>query len=118
MEKQDWKGKHLDKDILVKGNKIYSPNACVFVPANVNSLLTDCAAARGEYLIGCNWHKSTGNFIAQCNDGNGKQVHLGLFASELAAHQAWKTYKHNLACKLADEQEDVRIADALRNRYR
>jgi len=118
MEAQDWVGKDLDKDILVKGNKIYSPETCVFVAANVNTLLIDCTATRGEYMLGCNWHKNTSKFIAQCNDNSGKQVYLGLFTSELDAHLAWRTYKHSLACKLAEEQEDIRIAEALRNRYK
>ena len=28
----------IDKDILIKGNKVYSPNACCLVPQNVNML--------------------------------------------------------------------------------
>ena len=30
----------LDKDILIKGNKTYSPNACCLVPQNVNNVFT------------------------------------------------------------------------------
>lgn len=40
---ENWKphmeGWHLDKDILLKGNKVYSPETCAFVPAKINSLL-------------------------------------------------------------------------------
>lgn len=31
-------GYALDKDILVKGNKVYSPNTCCFVPKEINAL--------------------------------------------------------------------------------
>jgi hypothetical protein len=31
MIKQDWRGNHLDKDITSQGNKVYSPNLCLFV---------------------------------------------------------------------------------------
>ena len=42
----------LDKDILIKGNKIYSPNTCILVPKRINSLFTKSDALRGEYPIG------------------------------------------------------------------
>lgn len=117
METQDWEGKQLDKDILIPNNKLYSRDTCVFVGLNVNVLLTDCGASRGKYMIGVYWHKKAGKFLAKCNDGNGKDVHLGLFDNELEAHLAWKAYKHKLACKLADEQSDSRVAKALRDRF-
>jgi len=31
MEEQNWKENELDKDILFNGNKIYSPETCIFV---------------------------------------------------------------------------------------
>lgn len=36
MKKQDWVSRHLDKDIKVPGNKIYSPDTCMFVLPRVN----------------------------------------------------------------------------------
>lgn len=33
------KGWHLDKDILVKGNKIYGPNTCCLIPNEINVLI-------------------------------------------------------------------------------
>ena len=45
-------GWQLDKDLLIKGNKVYSENTCVFIPQEVNSLLTKSNKTRGEHLIG------------------------------------------------------------------
>lgn len=118
METQDYIGKELDKDILFKGNKIYSPQTCVFVPANVNLLLTDCINKRGNYLIGVCWNKTVGKFQADCRDGSGKRVYLGCYTTELEAHLAWKACKHKIACKLAEGQSDPRVAEALRIRYK
>lgn len=45
-------GWQLDKDILVKGNKVYSPSTCCFVPLEINSLLTSAKRMRGKNPIG------------------------------------------------------------------
>ena len=45
-------GWELDKDILVKGNKIYSPDTCCFVPKEVNTVFTKRQSKRGDYPIG------------------------------------------------------------------
>lgn len=118
METQDWQSKELDKDILFKGNKIYSAETCVFVSRELNTFLNDHGNARGLYPLGVCWHKATEMFTAQCSDPKtGKSEHLGLFASPEEAHLAWKAKKHEHALNYADQQTDPRVAEALRTRY-
>lgn len=117
MEKQDYEDKTLDKDILVSGNMVYSPETCVFVDRKVNNFSTGRNATRGEYLIGVYWHKRERKFAAKCNDGEGKLKSLGYFTTEIEAHQAWLTYKRKLAKILAEQQDDPRVAEALIRRY-
>lgn len=69
MEANNYKGEHLDKDILKEGNKIYSPNTCYLVSNRVNNL------ARSLLVVcGANLHKPTGKYRAYF-----KGMHLGLY---------------------------------------
>ena len=86
----------LDKDILHKGNKVYSPENCVFVPQNINSLVLNSKAKRGECLIGVSYHKATGKFRADCSilDNNKKkQKQLGTYSTEIKAFNEYKKFK-------------------------
>ncbi len=113
---QDWEGKELDKDFLVEGNRIYSPETCVFIDRIVNTFSMDRGASRGDFMIGVNLHQ--GGFTARCsNPFTKKREYLGRFATELEGHLAWKQRKHEHALKLAEQQTDKRVAEALRNRY-
>ena len=122
MEKQDFKGMHLDKDLLFEGNKVYSAKACVFVTPVVNSFTTDCGASRGEWLIGAVWEKRREKFRALCrNPFTRKKEHLGYFDSEQEAHEAWlkrKLKTHLLYLESGDWQPkytDERVAKALKD---
>ena len=118
MEVQDWEGMQLDKDILFKGNKVYSKETCVLVTKAVNSFTTDSGASRGEWLLGVYWHKGAGKFQSKCrNPFTKKQEHLGLYINEMDAHQTWLKRKIELAHLLAAEQTDERVAKALIERY-
>lgn len=118
MEKQDWRGKELDKDLLLKGNKNYSPDTCVFVDKLTNGFTRESGATRGEWPIGVAFNKARGKLVAYCgNPFTGKLDHLGYFTCPERAHQAWKKRKHELACQLADMQTDERVAKSLRARY-
>jgi hypothetical protein len=118
MEKQDWEGNQLDKDLLVQGNKVYSPETCVFVSGQVNTFLTDSGATRGEYKIGVYYHRQNCKYIAQCrNPFTTKSEHLGCYTTEEEAHQAWLDKKLEHAYALAALQTDERIVKALVDRY-
>ena len=118
MEKQQWEGNQLDKDLLIEGNKVYSPATCVFVSPVVNTFTVDRGNDRGEWLIGVDWHKPTGKFRSRCsNPFTKKREHLGCFTCEVEAHNAWAKRKLELAKELAAVQTDERVAKALIDRY-
>lgn len=117
---QDWEGKSLDKDLLVEGNKVYSPDTCLYVHQKINSFIIDATSARGKYMLGVYWNKPRSKFMAQCNDPfTGEREYLGLFTDELEAHLAWKARKHQHACALADSEycNDDRLREVLRTKY-
>jgi len=118
METQDWEGKHLDKDLIGDGT-LYSPETCVFVSGSVNSFLLDRQLHRGEYPLGVHLDKVTCKFMAMCsNIFTGKRENLGRFSCPEKAHLRWLERKNELACALADIQDDCRVANALRTRYK
>lgn len=106
MIEQDWKDKELDKDIISQGNKIYSPENCLFVTARVNKLLNKCAAARGKYKLGVSYCKREGKFISRCSDGGENTTHIGYFDNEDDAHEAYKTFKYKVIAKVAEDQDE------------
>ena len=118
METQDWKGKELDKDLLIRSNKIYSPETCVFISRMVNSFVLERDASRGKYPIGVYWSKHHKKYLARCqNPFTNKYEYLGAFNDPQEAHKAWLTKKNELANVLANIQEDEKVAAALRTRY-
>ena len=112
---KDWQ---LDKDLLIKGNKIYSESTCVFIPSEINSVLTKCTASRGKYLIGVCWHKKGKAFISRVNKNTGKSEFLGFFKTELEAYNAYKTAKESFIKEQANNWKseiDPRAYNALMN---
>lgn len=92
----------LDKDILCKGNKIYSPKNCIFVPTKINTLFIKSNSSRGDSPIGVYYNKSNKKYIACCNI-NGKQKHLGCYETPEQAFQAYKNFKENYIKEVAEE---------------
>lgn len=107
------KGFHLDKDILIKGNKIYSAETCCFVPNEINSLFTNNKVNRGYLPIGVS--KLNKKFRVVINKGK-KRIHVGLFINVEEAFQAYKTAKEQYIKEVADkwkDQIDPRVYQAM-----
>lgn len=104
----------LDKDILCKGNKIYSPRTCIFVPARINTMFTQNNKRRGDCPIGVNYKKKTNKYIAQCNNGSHSNAGLGTFDNPIDAFYKYKDYKEKSIRIVANEFRD-RIPEKLFN---
>ena len=96
----------LDKDILKKGNKIYSRETCIFVPQRINTLFTKCNNSRGKSPIGVT-PRPAGNYQAYCGDGYGKLIPLGTYSTKEEAFGVYKEYKERVIKEVIDSYEGV-----------
>lgn len=103
---EKWLNNHefaIDKDILFKGNKIYSPDTCCLVPRIVNNIFTKRESLRGNLPIGvC----KKGNRYAAQMDNKKNTVRLGYFDTKYEAFNAYKTIKENYIKQIAKEEFD------------
>lgn len=87
------KGYHLDKDILVKGNKLYSPETCCFVPREINDMMVKGNSLNRKHLLGVSqrgrlWYAAHGSSLIKGYNGN-----LGYFQTKEEAFAAYKASK-------------------------
>lgn len=93
----------LDKDILFKGNKIYSPDTCIFVPQRINKLFIKSDSLRGSCPIGVSKFKD--KFSSNLNK-NGNRIFLGYFLTMEEAFYKYKEEKEKYIKEVADEYKD------------
>ena len=97
----------LDKDILNKGNKIYSPNTCIFVPNNINLLFVKNDKSRGNYPLGVCYDKKSKKFKAHCSiydfkENKKKTINLDFYNTPEKAFEAYRQFKEKHIKKVAD----------------
>ena len=88
----DQDGWHIDKDLLVKRNKVYSAETCVLLPQQINTLITGANAIRGDLPKGVYYDKSKGinsRYRARVSQ-DGKYVCYGSYSN---LDDAWLAYK-------------------------
>jgi len=88
-------GYQLDKDTLLKSNKLYSPETCRYIPQRLNSLLVKNNVRRGNYKIGVSLYtrNKINPYVAQVQLGSGDPEHIGYYPTEEDAFQAYKKTK-------------------------
>lgn len=98
----------LDKDILVKKNKIYSPKTCIFAPNRINILFVKRQNDRGYYPIGVSYNTHKNKLYVCCNTLDGLK-HLGLFPLDkpFQAFTCYKNFKENYIKQVSDEYKDL-----------
>jgi len=99
-------GYALDKDLLVPGNKVYSPETCVFLPQRVNNFLTNNKSSNTSRYPGVSWHKESKKWRAQIKSED-KVQYLGLFNDIKDAAEAYKRARKIETEKLKELYKDV-----------
>lgn len=103
------KGWHLDKDILIKGNKLYSPESCCLVPAEINSLFIKSTSTRGGQPIGVVYSPEKDAYIGYINKYR-KTYSTGYYKTPEKAFKSYKMAKEQHIKDVADKWKG-KIAD-------
>lgn len=118
--KKQWssskKNYHVDKDILFKGNKVYSPETCCFVPPYINQLLEKCKGRRGNLPIGVFYDKQRDKYGAALSENkNTIQKRFETIKDAFSFYKkAKEAYIKEVAQKYYDKREITkRVYDAL-----
>lgn len=94
-----------DKDILIKGNRCYSPSTVCVVPHSINTLFTYKQRSEAELLPGVWYEKDKNKYragLAFC----GKKIKIGTFDTEEEAFNAYKEYKEKFIKNMAEKYKN------------
>ena len=103
------KTSQLDKDILIKNNKVYSPDTCVFVPQFINTLFIKSQKIRGAFPVGVHYYKASKKYMARLRvfkDGKSVKKYLGSFDTAEEAFEVYKKAKEDYIKEVADNYKD------------
>lgn len=110
----NWEGNEIDKDILVSGNKVYSPKTCRFVSHRVNNLFNIHLNIKRSLPTGICWDKDNGKFLAQISM-YGKTKKIGRFDILADATNAYRRCKKSYIIELAENEcDDIKQAMLIR----
>lgn len=111
MMTQDWEDKVLDKDLFGEGNKMYSPDTCVFISPELNSFLLINHKIRGNLPAGVSINKR-GTYRSRIKIKS-KEVSLGEYTCQYEAHRSWQLAKIAVAEDYISIEKDNRVISLL-----
>ena len=96
-----------EENAINKGNKIYSPENCIFVTKPINSLFTKCNSTRGSLPIGVNKKSGREDLYVEVSmglkDGKRNRFYQGKFKTANEAFSCYKSVKESYIKQVADE---------------
>jgi len=100
-------GYHLDKDLIIRGNSMYSSKNCTLLPQTLNLVITMKASNGKETPLGV--YKSGKSFYTKMNIGGKGIKNLGRYKTPEEAHEVYvkakERYIKNLALEWANRIE-------------
>ena len=93
-------GYDLDKDLLSRNDKVYSPETCCFLPKNINIIISSCSGKKGRYEAGISTYRHNKYIVSICKYN--KKIHLGCFDTQVEAANAYKSAKEQYVKELAE----------------
>lgn len=94
----------IDKDLLVRGNRVYGPDTCALIPGWINNAIA--TRPRGALPRGVQY-RSRNRVMASISRGS-SMIRLGTFEDPMEAHHAWQLAKGDSLDALADRYETER----------
>lgn len=101
-------GYHLDKDLLVRGNTVYSPETCVMLPRELNNLISESKPSSKGYPRGVGKKNGANQYHVRVGGGKDRKYVGGYYTIEEASAayvKAKERYVKNLALAWANRIE-------------
>lgn len=98
-------GWHLDKDLLIRDNKVYFPEACVYLPQEINKTIAG-QNKRREGNLPTGITKYHNKYRAKCKNSLGGEWYQSFYFLEDAV-SAYKIKKKDILVQLAEKYKDM-----------